>query len=175
MVGWNERSWAEIVAYKVEGNNIQKIGVSGYSLPLAEKMAADWRNFIRIEAEPQSRAAYYFKLEGTFHPDYPDRIALYHFDEEAYWVKKSFALFEDGAFLGMTLLLIVLGGILYYYGREHDNLFFLVYLAGVWIHDFGSIENMGASNFYSELFPNIVYGRAILSTIGFVVLTYGFT
>ncbi|MFK7932158.1 MAG: ATP-binding protein [Saprospiraceae bacterium] len=174
VVGWQERTWAEIEIYKDDGTKVEKVGISGYSIPLEQKMAADWRSFIQIEVAPHSCATYYLRLKDTFHPDYPDLIALYHFDEEAYWNNKSFSFLGSGSFLGITFLLILLGTVLYYYGRDKVTLFFIAYLAGIWLHDFASSENIGASNLFNEFFPLALYTRAILSTVGYLIMSFSF-
>lgn len=174
MIGWNERTWKSITAYKAENGQIKKIGDSGLGRPIAEKMAEDWRSLVQIKVKPQSEVDFYFRLSGAFYPDYPDRIALYHFDNKSYWSQKSFALLEDGLFLGMTFLLLLLTTVLYYYDRQKDTLFFLIHLAGICIHDFANKEHIGASNLSNEFFPTTMESGELLGRLGFFLMFYGF-
>ena len=173
MVGWNERSWENIAIYQDDGRTVKRVGRSGLRTPISEKIGQDWRNFAYLKVPPQSRYTYYFKLEGVFFPKYPDRIAFYHFDEEAYWSKKSFSLFEDGVFLGVTFILLLIIVVLYFYNREQDTLFFALQLVGIWLHDFSDTEHVGASNFFNELFPGALEMGHLIAVLGFLMLTHG--
>ncbi len=173
MVGWNERSWENIAVYEDDGRTVKRVGRSGLRTPISNKIGKDWRNFVHLKVPPQSRYTYYFKLEGVFFPKYPDRIAFYHFDEEAYWSKKSFSLFEDGVFLGVTFILLLIIVVLYFYNREQDTLFFALQLVGIWLHDFSDTEHVGASNFFNELFPGALEMGHFIAVLGFLMLTHG--
>jgi signal transduction histidine kinase/DNA-binding response OmpR family regulator len=173
MVGWNERSWEQIDAYRVNGNEATKIGKSGLRLPLKKKLATDWRNFVPLELAPQEEAIYYLRLEGLFYPKYADRIDFYYFDEPTYWHDKSFTLFGDGVFLGMSLLLIIFVIAIYYFYREADTLIFTVQLVGIWLRDFADTRNVGASNFFKELFPTALEAGDVLVIIGTTMMLLG--
>ena len=173
MVGWNKRSWENIEVYQDDGEVVKKIGHSGLRKPVAEKMVADWRNFVQLKVPPGRQYTYYFKLTGVFFPKYPERISFYYFDATTYWSKKSFALFEDGVFLGITMLLILIVLLLYYYDNTKDTLFFLIQLIGVWIHDFADSEGAGSSHFFYEVFPGCLAIGHLLAILGFLMMTYG--
>ena len=173
MVGWIERSWEEIEIYKDNGTTVQKVGNSGLRTPTDKKTVDDWRNLIQIKVPPKSQHTYYLRLEGLFFPKYPDRISLYHYDEKVYWKQKSLALFEDGVFLGITFLLLLIVSVLYYYGRDKDTLYFAILLIGIWLYEFADSENIGSSNFYSELFPGALESGQVIAIIGFIMMLYG--
>ncbi|MEM1327219.1 MAG: ATP-binding protein [Bacteroidota bacterium] len=173
MVGWNERSWEQIEAYRIEGKQAIEIGESGLRLALEKKLAKDWRNFIPLELAAQEETTYYLRLDGLFYPKYADRIDLYYFDESAYWHDKSFTLFSDGVFLGMSLLLIIFVIAIYYFYREVDTWIFWIQLVGIWLRDFADTRNVGASNFFKELFPTALEAGDILVIIGTSMMLLG--
>lgn len=173
MVGWIERSWNHIEVFRDDGVSIQKVGESGLRTPTSQKMVDDWRNLIQIKVPPQSRYTYYLRLDGVFFPKYPDRIALYHYDEKEYWQQKNSHQFQDGVFLGMTFLLLLIVGVLFYYEREKDTFFFGIQLIGTWLHFFADTENIGSSNFILELFPGALEIGQVLAIIGFIMMILG--
>ncbi|MEM8526112.1 MAG: ATP-binding protein [Bacteroidota bacterium] len=173
MVGWNERSWKQIEVYQDDGKYVKKIGQSGLLLPLEQKMIQDWRNLIQLEVPAQQRYTYYFKLEGLFYPKYPDRIDFYHFNEKTYLRNKSIGLFKEGIFLGITFLLILFVGLIYYYSKAKDALFFCIQLIGIWLHNFADSENTGASNLFKEFFPMSLEVGDALAMVGLTMIFIG--
>lgn len=173
MVGWGERSWEKIDIYQDDGERVRQIGNSGLRLSIEEKMAADWRNFVHLKVPAGKSYTYYFKLNGVFFPRYPERISFYHFDISNYWNKKSFDFFENGVFLGINTVLLLIVFFLYFYDRARDTFFFLLQLVGLWLHDFADSAGAGSGHFFFEVFPGSLELGHFLAILGFLLMTYG--